>query len=160
MFHVIGSDEVVADVTYTEAANPTQPGTSDVAYPLTDGLGSTDVIVDRNGTAREQDYFDSWGLRSNPDGTPLKNLTLFQSLLSGGFTSQTHDDDLALVNMQGRLYDPALGRFLSADPIVGNAAFSQSWNAYSYVTTVRSTLPIRVGSIVRALQRPATSARQ
>ena len=28
---------------------------------------------------------------------------------------------------------PALGRFLSADPIVGNVAFSQSWNAYSYV---------------------------
>ena len=31
------------------------------------------------------------------------------------------------------MYDPALGRFLSADPIVGNPAFSQSWNAYSYV---------------------------
>ena len=51
VFHVIGSDEAVADVTYTEAANPTLPGTSNVAYPLTDALGSTDAIVDTNGTS-------------------------------------------------------------------------------------------------------------
>lgn len=133
VFHVIGSDEPVADVTYIEAALPNLPGTYDVRYPLADALGSTDAVADAHGIVEEHDYYDSWGLRSNPDGTPLKNLTLFQSLLGTGFTSQMHDDDLALVNMQGRMYDPALGRFLSADPIIGNTAFSQSWNAYSYV---------------------------
>ena len=35
--------------------------------------------------------------------------------------------------MNGRVYDPRLGRFLSPDPIVGDPTSSQSWNLYSYV---------------------------
>ena len=35
--------------------------------------------------------------------------------------------------MNGRVYDPVLGRFLSPDPLVQFPAFSQSWNRYSYV---------------------------
>ena len=34
--------------------------------------------------------------------------------------------------MNGRLYDPLLGRFLSPDPIVANPADGQQWNLYSY----------------------------
>ena len=34
--------------------------------------------------------------------------------------------------MNGRVYDPAIGRFLSPDPVVADASFSQGWNAYSY----------------------------
>jgi RHS repeat-associated protein len=127
VFHVLSSDGPVADVIYSE------DGSSAVQYPLSDALGSTYAIADANGTVAERDYYDVWGLRSNPDGTPLENLPLFQSLSSSGFTDQEHDDDLVLINMQGRMYDPALGRFLSPDPLVGNPAFSQSWNSYSYV---------------------------
>ena len=36
--------------------------------------------------------------------------------------------------MNGRLYDPQLGRFLSPDPIVAAPGSSQSWNSYSYVS--------------------------
>src|SRR5690348_16516119 len=102
-------------------------------FPLTDALGTTYGVADANGLVVEHDYYGAWGLRSNAEGTPLPNLTLFQSLGGGGFTNQEHDDELALINMRGRMYDPALGRFLSPDPILGNAGFSQSWNAYSYV---------------------------
>jgi len=35
--------------------------------------------------------------------------------------------------MNGRVYDPVLGRFLSADPFVDDAGDSQSYNRYSYV---------------------------
>ncbi len=35
--------------------------------------------------------------------------------------------------MNGRVYDPALGRFLSADPLLGNLGDSQSINPYAYV---------------------------
>jgi hypothetical protein len=35
--------------------------------------------------------------------------------------------------MNGRVYDPVLGRFLSADPFVGSAYDSQDYNRYSYV---------------------------
>jgi RHS repeat-associated protein len=133
VFHIVGADEAVADVTYTEPATSSQPGTTAVVYPLTDALGSTNAVADNHGTVAEHDDYDAWGQRSTPDGLPIPQPLLFQSLVSAGFTSQPHDDDLALINLQGRLYDPALGRFLSADPIVGNTAFSQSWNAYSYV---------------------------
>jgi hypothetical protein len=35
--------------------------------------------------------------------------------------------------MNGRVYDPAVGRFLSVDPRVRDSAASQSWNGYGYV---------------------------
>ena len=37
-----------------------------------------------------------------------------------------------LVNMNARLYDPAVGRFLSPDPIIPNPLNSQDFNRYSY----------------------------
>jgi hypothetical protein len=35
--------------------------------------------------------------------------------------------------MNGRVYDPTLGRFLSADPFVGDVGDSQDYNRYSYL---------------------------
>src|SRR5690606_26613663 len=49
-----------------------------------------------------------------------------------GFTGHEHDPDLGLVNMKGRLYDGALGRFISADPFVQYPLWSQGLNRYSY----------------------------
>jgi hypothetical protein len=40
---------------------------------------------------------------------------------------------VGLVHMNGRVYDPELGRFLSADPFVQDASNAQSWNRYAYV---------------------------
>ena len=34
----------------------------------------------------------------------------------------------------GRVYDPAIGRFLSADPYVKSMDAGQSWNRYAYVS--------------------------
>jgi RHS repeat-associated protein len=42
-------------------------------------------------------------------------------------------DDLGLVHMNGRVYDPVLGRFISADPNVDGAEDAQGYNRYSYV---------------------------
>ncbi|MDQ6994296.1 MAG: RHS repeat-associated core domain-containing protein, partial [Mariprofundaceae bacterium] len=38
-----------------------------------------------------------------------------------------------LINMNARLYDPVLGRFLSADTIVPSAGNMQDFNRYAYV---------------------------
>ncbi len=53
--------------------------------------------------------------------------------VSRGFTRHEHLDRTGLIHMNGRMYDPRLGRFLSPDPIVGDPTSSQSWNLYSYV---------------------------
>jgi RHS repeat-associated protein len=50
-----------------------------------------------------------------------------------GFTGHEQDDELGLVNMRGRMYDPRLGRFLTTDPIVSLPRDPQSYNRYSYV---------------------------
>jgi RHS repeat-associated protein len=49
-----------------------------------------------------------------------------------GFTGHEHLPEFALINMNGRMYDPILGRFLSPDPYVQAPEFSQNFNRYSY----------------------------
>src|SRR5262249_43231165 len=50
-----------------------------------------------------------------------------------GFTSHEHLDNIGLIHMNGRVYDPTIGRFLSADPFVPDPFDGQSFNRYSYV---------------------------
>ena len=57
----------------------------------------------------------------------------FDSLTPRGFTGHEMLDDLGLVHMNGRIYDPLLGRMLSADITVQSPGSLQSYNRYSYV---------------------------
>jgi len=50
-----------------------------------------------------------------------------------GFTGHDEDDELGLVNMRGRLYDPKQRRFISPDPFVSDPLDGQSHNRYAYV---------------------------
>ena len=50
-----------------------------------------------------------------------------------GFTGHEHLSELGIIHMNGRLYDPVLGRFLQADPIIQAPHNAQSHNRYSYV---------------------------
>gem|GEM_PF-6083879 len=43
------------------------------------------------------------------------------------------ENELGLVNMNARLYDPVLGRFISADTIVPEPGNMQAFNRYAYV---------------------------
>ena len=38
-----------------------------------------------------------------------------------------------LIHMNGRVYDPVIARFVSADPFIDGIANPQGWNRYSYV---------------------------
>ncbi len=101
----------------------------DVEYFHHDHLGSVDTITDLNGTPTVQSY-DPWGER--------RSATTWQSgFVSSperrGFTDHEELDDLKLVDMNGRIYDPHLGRFLSVDPVYDRMYETQGVNAYSYV---------------------------
>jgi RHS repeat-associated protein len=50
-----------------------------------------------------------------------------------GFTGHEMLDDLGLIHMGGRVYDPTLARFLSTDPVVQQPHNFQNYNRYSYV---------------------------
>ncbi|MDO5666030.1 MAG: polymorphic toxin type 23 domain-containing protein, partial [Bacteroidia bacterium] len=53
--------------------------------------------------------------------------------LGRGYTGHEHLPWFGLVNMNARLYDPVLGRFLNPDPYVQMPDFTQNFNRYSYV---------------------------
>jgi RHS repeat-associated protein len=50
-----------------------------------------------------------------------------------GYTEHEHLDEVGVIHMNGRVYDPLVGRFMSADPFVPNPYNLQSFNRYSYV---------------------------
>ena len=75
----------------------------------------------------------AWGERRfNQWNGPLDNL-LIPTSTARGFTDHEHLDAVGLIHMNGRVYDPELGRFMSADPFVQAPYNSQSYNRYSYV---------------------------
>jgi len=95
-----------------------------------DHLGSPHAITDEAGNRAEVRVYEPFGRRVDP-----KNPTSLYAPatdLHGGFTGHEHEDDLALINMRGRIYDPRVARFLSADPVIG--LWGQRMNRYSYVT--------------------------
>jgi len=80
-----------------------------------------------------QEYsFDAWGRRRNPIDWSY-NLASQPDLFAGrGFTGHEDLPWFILVNMNGRLYDPLIARFLSPDNYVQAPDFSQAFNRYSY----------------------------
>jgi RHS repeat-associated protein len=91
-------------------------------------LGSASVITDANGDMKEKiEYYPFGAYRDRPDydaSFPNVNYT---------FTGQEDDDETGLMNYGARLYDPAIGRFISPDTIIPNPYDLQSYNRYSYV---------------------------
>ena len=50
-----------------------------------------------------------------------------------GYTGHEQLDNLGLIHMNGRVYDPDIGRFISADPQIQSPLLSQNYARYSYV---------------------------
>jgi RHS repeat-associated protein len=110
----------------------TTPDTT-VSYLHRDPLGSVTAIVHTDsGIDIEPLSYDPWGRRRDPDtwtGDPASPPSEAR-----GYTGHEHLDDVSLIHMNGRVYDPVLGRILSPDPFVQNSVYSQDWNAYSYTS--------------------------
>ncbi len=54
------------------------------------------------------------------------------SFADRGFTGHEHLVEFGLIDMNGRVYDPMLGRFLSPDPYVQLPGYADNFNRYSY----------------------------
>jgi RHS repeat-associated protein len=105
-------------------------------YLTHDLLGSTDRILDAAGTPLAAESFAPHGKRrgQNWTGTPsATEVATMRGITPDGFTGHEHLDNLDLIHMNGRVYDPQLGRFISADPFVSSPYDGQSLNRYSYV---------------------------
>ncbi len=100
-------------------------------YIHTDLLSSIERITNATGQLVSEYTYTPWGGRVLLSGVNItdrgytghEHLSPFGDDSNGGF---------CLINMNGRIYDPVLARFLSPDPYVQAPDFTQSFNRYAY----------------------------
>ncbi len=106
--------------------------TEELRYMHRDHIGSVTAITDEANVIVEQLSYDPHGKRRQMTWEDaFVQLTSFET--TRGFTDHEMLDDVGLIHMGGRVYDPDLGRFISADPFIQEPLNSQSLNRYSYV---------------------------
>ena len=137
--------KVIVKVTRADETDPvtgfvsTSRVQDSLSYIIADHLGSPDVILDDTGALEHDLSFDAWGRRRSPDPAnaiiqnPVSVVANLIELTPRGYTGHEMLDTVGLIHMNGRVYDPRLGRFLSADPFVQDPFYSQSHNRYVYV---------------------------
>jgi RHS repeat-associated protein len=101
-------------------------------YVHTDHLGSILVITNQAGITEQELSYDAWGNRRDKNTWEILTAPPANLITSRGFTGHEHMDDFKLINMNGRIYDPVLGRFTSPDPFVADPTSTQDFNRYSY----------------------------
>ncbi|WP_152453858.1 RHS repeat-associated core domain-containing protein [Microbulbifer sp. THAF38] len=121
-------------------------------YLHKDLQGSLDVITDSTGQVAKDAAgnklvysFDAWGKRRNAlsweqiAGAPANTVSAlsvgaFNHLSSNrGYTGHEMLDGVGLIHMNGRVYDPTLARFVSADPMIDGITSVHGYNRYAYV---------------------------
>jgi RHS repeat-associated protein len=98
----------------------TQNESGERRYLLSDGLGSVRHVVD--GTAQVVTYheFDPYGNPMQNGGSPY------------GYTGEWWQDEIDLLYLRARWYDPAVGRFLSKDRFAGLDAYPWTQQPFVY----------------------------
>jgi RHS repeat-associated protein len=121
-----------------------------------DHIGSTDTITDASGALVQKMSFDAWGKRRQATWQGLASPLYFNTLVTtNGFTGHEMLDSVGLIHMNGRVYDPEIGRFVQADPVLQDTTNLQAWNRYSYVLnnplSMTDPTGFFFGSIVNAI---------
>jgi RHS repeat-associated protein len=92
-------------------------------YTHIDHLGSLRVVTTPAKAIQTRYIYDAWGSRTTVAGTSITNR---------GFTGHEHLPEFGFINMNARLYDPVLGRFLAMDNYVQMPDYTQAYNRYTY----------------------------
>lgn len=100
-----------------------------------DRLGSVVAYTGADGELKADGKleYDPWGKRrSTVDHSDVGD-GINGKIDNRGFTGHEMLDQLDLVHMNGRVYDPLIGKFMSADMFIQFPDNGQSYNRYSYV---------------------------
>jgi RHS repeat-associated protein len=138
--HYLSAGGMVFAMQVTRSGNLATGGTAGTAKPAqslsymhVDHLGSVSVLTDETGSVVERLAFDPWGKRRFPNGLADSNDTIVGLTLDRGFTMHEHLDEMGIIHMNGRIFDPLIGRFMSADPFIQAPENLQSHNRFAYV---------------------------
>lgn len=100
-----------------------QNGTVHAYQSFKDNLGSILSVIDENGSKVFSAEYDAWGKQT----VSVNTISLIR-----GYGGHEMLNEFNLINMNGRVYDPVLGRFLSPDKYIQEGDNSQNYNSYSY----------------------------
>ena len=127
----------------------TIPQSMELEFMLGDHLGSTSITTDATGAKVSEMRFKPWGeirysWTSGQSMTPAYKLPVYTFTGQRSYMddpSTTGVEGFGLLDYNARMYDPALGRFVSADTIVPGGV--QGLDRYAYVgnNPVRFTDP-------------------
>ncbi|WP_373998294.1 FG-GAP-like repeat-containing protein [Bdellovibrio bacteriovorus] len=108
---------------------------SSLSYFHKDHLGSLSLVTNQSASVTERLSYDIFGKRRYVSGSDDPDNLLRSIVTHQGFTLQEHLDEggLGLIHMNGRIFDPQIGRFFSPDPYVSDPRSLQAYNRFSYV---------------------------
>ena len=136
----ITGDPYSANYIKKEILNGTTLSEKENYFLHRDNLGSILAITKAtDGAVVEKRFFDAWGnLKGlvNAAGTLItdaQQLANNNFFIDRGYTGHEHLWKAGLINMNARLYDPILRKFLSADNLVQDPFNTQNYDRYSYV---------------------------
>ncbi|CAA0099218.1 tRNA3(Ser)-specific nuclease WapA [Halioglobus japonicus] len=104
-----------------------------VVYLHHDHIGSLVAKTDESGNLIETIGNEPWGQQVDQWGGVVKPQDYDPDETDIGFTGHEHMTGVGLIHMNGRVYDPLIGRFLSPDPYIPAPTNTQSFDRYSYV---------------------------
>ena len=112
-----------------------EAGVTKLHWSHVDRLGSLIAYTGEDGTIRVDGRleYDTWGKRRSVADHVSVDDSIDGKIDNRGFTGHEMLDQLDLVHMNGRVYDPVLGKFMSADPVIQDPMNGQNYNRYSYV---------------------------
>lgn len=103
-----------------------------------DHLGSLITTTDHTGKVTARYAYDPYGKRRYTSGQYDAFGTLVVDWAGSGagtdrgFTGHEHLDDVGVVHMNGRIFDPVIGRFLQGDPMIQAPGELQNYDRYGY----------------------------
>jgi RHS repeat-associated protein len=130
--YVFLQDQRVAKIVHSNSSSIEPDPRNGIFYYLTDHLGSTSVLLNRDGAVVEQiEYF--------PFGSSLVDTN--ESKSDYKYNAKLYENDLGLYYYGHRFYNSQIGRFISIDPLQDDIPSlinavqnnSQYLNSYSYV---------------------------
>jgi RHS repeat-associated protein len=104
-------------------------GKIETRYFHQDALGSVNAVTDEYGRVEMRFAYDPWGKQTLLHDNRIAPA---EGKQTRGYTDHEMLQNLGLIHMNARVYDPAISRFLSADRVVQDIGNSQSYNRYSY----------------------------
>lgn len=128
--HYVSAGDRVFALFVSRTGTQTTPTRS---YLHQDRLRSVAAVTDETGAVVERMAYDPWGKRRNVNGTADVLDSIVGAKTDRGYTMHEHLDEMGVVHMNARVYDPLIGRFMSADSIIPNPFDLKAFNRYSYV---------------------------